>query len=260
MSTDRTLIQIRERSLIDLLDLTLVVVRGRPKELVLAALAGAAPFCALNMFLTSNPEFSFPAFVYLIVLEAPWATAPLTVVLGSLMFGGKATFRQVVVSLFRALPALFVYQFLVRGLLLVTFVLYLMVPTRLAFLDEVILLERGRFTGVVKRCSSLCGARGGDLFGQWMAQLFFGFLFVVCFWFGSGALISGLTSSEMTWDRPAWADLYGFRFQAGLWIAIQFFGVTRFLTYIDQRIRIEGWEVKLRLQSVGRSLEEAGRW
>ena len=36
-----------------------------------------------------------------------------------------------------ALPALFVYQFLVRGLLLVTFVLYLMVPTRLAFLDEV---------------------------------------------------------------------------------------------------------------------------
>ena len=51
-------------------------------------------------------------------------------------------------------------------------------------------------------------------------------------------------------------DLYGVRFQLALWLAIAFFTVARFLTYIDHRIRKEGWEIKLRLQHVGRVLEE----
>ena len=33
-----------------------------------------------------------------------------------------------------------------------------------------------------------------------------------------------------------------------------------FFTYIDQRTRLEGWEVSLRLKAVARDIEEAGRW
>jgi hypothetical protein len=51
------------------------------------------------------------------------------------------------------------------------------------------------------------------------------------------------------------ADTSGLRFQLGVWIAIAFFAVGRFLIYLDERIRGEGWEVRLRLQSAIRELE-----
>jgi hypothetical protein len=193
-------------------------------------------------------------------MEAPWATAPLTVVLGGLMFGDRPPAARVLRTLAAGLPAMVFYQLIVRGLLTGSVLLYPLVPSRLAFLNEVILLERGKALAAVKRCSTLTGNRGGDFFGQWLAQAFFGLLFVVCFWFGTGAVVTSLTTSELTWDEPGWGDLYGFRCQFAVWLAVCFFGVARFLTYIDQRIRLEGWELKLRLQAVGRALEEASRW
>jgi hypothetical protein len=260
LASDRTLIQIRERSFLDLLDLALVVVRSEPLPLGAAALAGVLPCAALNAWLTSNPEFPVLGYLGLLLLEAPWATAPLTVVLGGMMFGERPTAGRVARALARGLPAMIAYQLVIRAVLLVTVVLYPLVPSRLAFLDEVILLERGRFWSVVKRCSTLCGLRGGDLFGQWAASIGFGALFACFFWMGTGAITNALTTSDLTWDQPGWGDLYGLRFQLAVWLAVTFFGVARFLTYIDQRIRLEGWEVKIRLQAVGRAMEEAGRW
>lgn len=260
LAEDRTLIQIRERSFLDLLDLTLVVVRGRPRVIGLAALAGVAPCAALNAWLTADPEFPLTVYFALLILEAPWATAPLTVVLGGLMFGKRPSTVGVLRTLARGLPAMLLFQVVVRALLLVTVVFYPIVPSRLAFLDEVILLERGKFLGAVRRSSTLSGLRGADFFGQWVAQTFFGVLFVVCFWAGAGAMVNALTTSEMTWDRPGLSDFYSVRAQAAVWLAISVFGVARFLTYIDQRIRLEGWELKLRLQAVGRALEGASRW
>jgi hypothetical protein len=260
LAQDRTLVQIRERSFLDLLDLTLVVVRRRPLPLGLAAMAGVAPCAALNAWLLSDPEFPPLLYLLLLAMEAPWATAPLTIVLGGLMFGERPTAGRVLKGLARGLPAMIVYQVFLRGLLVCFMVAYPIIPSRLAFLDEVILLERGRLRAVVNRCSTLTGLRGGDFFGQWLAQVGMGALFIACFWAGTGAMISSLTTSELTWDEPGWGDLYGLRLQVAVWLAIVFFGVARFLTYIDQRIRLEGWEVKLRLQAVGRALEEAARW
>ena len=259
-STDRTLVQIRERSYLEVLDLALVVVRHWPLTLGLAALAGIAPFAALNVWLLSDPEVPMGVLVYLLVLEVPWATAPLTVVLGGLMFGDRPSVGRVVRTLVRSFPSMFLFQFLARTFFMVTFFLYFLIPTRLAFLDEVILLERGKWWSAARRSAALCGQRGGELFGQWLAQLVFGAWFVLCFWVGNGQLVRALTSTELTWDEPEWSDLRGFRAQLGIWLAIAFFGVARFLSYIDQRIRQEGWEVELRLREVGRSLEESRRW
>lgn len=260
MALDHTLIQIRERSFPDVLDLALVVVRSRPLTVGLAALAGVAPCAALNAWLTLDPEFPLLLFFGVLLLEVPWATAPLTVVLGGLMFGDTPSPRRVAGTIGKRLWPMLVYQVSLRAVLMSTFILYPILPARLTFLNEVILLERGRSRDVIKRCSTLCGARGSDLFGSWAVQLFFGALFVACFWAGTDAIQNALTTSELTWDRPGWGDLYGWRLQLAVWLAISFFGVARFLTYIDQRIRLEGWEVKLRLQAVGRSIEEAGRW
>lgn len=260
MAYERTLIQIRERSFLDLLDLALVVLRRNALPVGLAALAGMLPFALLNMRLMSDPDFPPLLFVFLLILEVPWATAPMTIMLGGLMFGERPTVRQILITLLRGLPAMIIYQFIVRALLLVSVIFYPIIPTRLAFMDEVILLERGRVRSAVKRCSSLTADRGSDFFGQWLAQMFFGMLFVACFWIGTGMMIGTLFEQEMSADDFRLTSLIGIRFQVAVWIAIAFFGVARFLTYIDQRIRLEGWEIKLRLQAVGRSLEEASRW
>ena len=53
----------------------------------LAAAAGITPFAVLNVWLLSDPDFPRLLWPLLLVFEAPWATAPLTVVLGGLMFG-----------------------------------------------------------------------------------------------------------------------------------------------------------------------------
>jgi hypothetical protein len=249
LAGDRTLIQIRERSFLDLLDLALVVVRRRPLTLGLAALAGVAPCAAINAYLTSDPEFNPFLYIVLLIVEAPWATAPLTIVLGSLMFGERPRPLGVLKVLGRGLPSMIVHQLILRGILGFFIILYPLIPSRLAFLDEVILLERGKLFSAVRRSSTLCGARGGEFFGQWLAQMAFGVLFVGCFWFGTGALFSAQVTSEVTCEQPDVGSLYGFRCQLAIWLEITFFGVARFLTYIDQRIRLEGWEVKHRLQA-----------
>jgi hypothetical protein len=259
LAYERTLIQIRERGFLDLLDLALVVVRSRPATLGLAAAAGIAPFAALNAWLTSDPEFPPVLLFPLILMEAPWATAPLTVVLGRLMFGMRPSAGRVLATLGRSLPAMLLFQGLVRGLLMMTGVLYALVPARLAFANEVILLERQRWP-VVGRCGQLSDDRGGEFFARWLAQLAFGGLFVVAFWLGTGSLSHALIGRELTWDEPGWGDLYGARAQGAVWLAVAFFAVARFLMYIDQRIRLEGWEVELRLTDVGRALEESRPW
>ena len=114
---------------------------GRAR-LALAAAIGIAPFAALNFWLLSYPEFPRALWPVLLFLEAPWATAPLTVVLGGLMFGQPPAFGSVFRRLVVALPALFLMHVILRCALTMTMILFWLVPARLWFASEVILLER----------------------------------------------------------------------------------------------------------------------
>jgi len=256
MTYDRTLIEIRERSFLDLLDLALLVVRDRPLSLALAALAGALPWAALNIWLLANPSFPPFAWPALLLLEAPWATAPLTLVLGDLMFGVKPRPRTICLALLISLPALVLAQFVVRGLLLLFVVMYPLMPAQYAFLDEVILLERVSIFQIFHRCRVLSRGFEGELFLRWIGQISLGAIFALCFWMSAETLSGALAGDELTWYRPGLGDLGGLFFQTGIWIAIAYFGVFRFLSYIDRRIRLEGWALELRLKAVGRALEE----
>jgi hypothetical protein len=256
MTYDRTLIVIRERSFLELLDLAMVVVRDRPLEIGLSAVAGIAPAAALNIWLLSDPEFPRAVWLVLLIMEVPWVTAPLTLVLGDLMFGVRPRIAGVSRRLAVSLPTLFFTQFLVRALLLVTIFGYLFVPSQFAFLDEVVLLERlGPFRALA-RSRAISRGYEGELFMRWLGQVAFGVTFALCFRMVTETVGSVLAGGELTWDRPGLADLSGVVFQIGVWLAIAYFGVVRFLSYIDRRIRLEGWEIELRLKGVGRSLEE----
>ncbi len=261
MDLDRTLVQIRERTFLDILDLTLVLLRRRPLALGLTAVLGIAPWALLNLALTTGTGEAKPfLMLLLIVLEAPLATAPLTVLLGGLMFDSRPTAGRVLRTLIRRMPLLLLYQGLIRAGLLLSVVFAWVIPAKLAFLNEVILLERGMGSKVLSRSNDLSTDRGGELVAQWIAQLLFGLLFVLAFWF---ALENALDvfHNQLAWEEPTWENLLGPWPLIGVWIVVAFFGVVRFLTYIDQRIRLEGWEVELRLKAVGASFrEEAESW
>jgi hypothetical protein len=279
MTYDQTLIVIRERSFLELIDLGLVVARDRPIVLLMAALTGIAPLAAVNIWLLSDAAFSRAYWFVLLLMEAPWATAPLTMVLGDLMFGVRPLPWRILKGLAVSLPKLVVTQLLVRGFLLLTVIGYLLVPSQygflsevvlllltvigyllgpsqFGFLSEVVLLERVGTVRSLKRANALSRGFGGELFFRWLGQIALGLTFALCFQKGVTSLVSVLVGGELTWDQPGLSDFGGLLFQTAVWIAIAFFGIVRFLSYIDRRIRLEGWEIELRLKMVGRALVE----
>jgi hypothetical protein len=258
LNLDHTLVEIRERPFLELLDLSLVVARGRPLPLLAAAMAGTVPFVILNaLILPSEGPAVFGSLLLAYWMEAPLATAPLTLVLGALMFDERPTARGVLRKLVRGLGPLLVFQGLVRTICLPV---YPLVLGRFGFVGEVILLERPRWWRAAGRSARLSRGRGGELIGQWHLQVAFGAAFVACAFFGSRALFGLMIDSDPTWEAPVEADLGSWRLTLAAWWAIWFFAVARFLVYIDQRVRTEGWEVMRRLRSAALALEERQRW
>jgi len=255
LAFERTLVTIRERPLPELLDLALVVVRHKPWALGLAALGGAAPFLALNawVFDRTTDAPGIPLLLWLI--EGPFATAPLTIVLGNLMFGRRSSVRQVVGTLIRSIVPLIVIHGLFRWIPVLFWV-----PPRLAFANEVVVLEKGRWWRIWRRGNVLIHGRAGELFALAWLQVAAIFVFAFVSHVATGRLGEALFSEPLTWDVPAASAYSGLRFQLPIWLGVAFFAVARFLAYIDQRIRLEGWEVELRLRDVGQAMEEARRW
>jgi hypothetical protein len=265
MTYDRTLIVIRERSFLDLLDLALLVVRDRPVVLGLTALAGVAPFAALNVWLLAGDDsrfglwdllLRFGLWALLLLMEAPWATAPLTLVLGDLMFGVTPRPGKIFKTLAVSFPLLFLTQFLIRAMYYLILLGFVLAPARFAFLNEIILLERVGLARTFARSQVISRRFVGELFFRWLGQVALGLTFALCFQKGAEAFGSVLAGGDVTWDQAAQVDAGDLLFQAGVWIAIAFFAVVRFLSYIDRRIRLEGWEIELRLRSVARAMEE----
>jgi len=255
LAIDRTLISIRERRQIDLFDLALVVIRRRPWPLASAALCGMIPFLVLNAWLfplfgTAGPGIS----LFLWWIEAPMASAPLTLVLGSLMFGRMAPPRVVA----RQLAASFGTLAMTHGLL--RFVPVYWLPPRLVFGNEVVLLERAGWLTLWKRGGNLAGGREGDLVILSIAQFGATLIFATLGYVGLGRLLQSVTAEKLTWDLPEATILTTLAFQIPIWVGVAYFTVVRFLTYIDQRIRLEGWEVELRVRTAGEALAEARRW
>jgi hypothetical protein len=254
MQLDRPLILIRERGTLEQFDLALAVIRSRPSTIVATALAGIAPFAALNgalMWAFPDLAWSWPLWV---VLEAQLATAPLTVVLGGMMFGERPRARRVARELGRSIAPLVWYSGVCRGFVIGSLVTLPLVADRIVFLPEVILLERGRGREVVVRARKL----GSEALSRMSLQLLLSGLLVLGLWWGASKFAEMMVGT-LTIDWPE-GPVARLALHVGAWTAVAFFGVGRFLGYIDRRIRQEGWEVDLRLRAAGATLEAGPSW
>jgi hypothetical protein len=266
MLLDNHRVVIRERSYLELLDLSLRVLRDQAGPLFVALVAGIGPFAVLNAWLLNRvaaagqgsgpPTLFLFLMLFAVIWQVPLATAAATMCLGRALFNQPLEARQVARDFVRSLPQLIVYQVLLRGLLMALVVTCFVPYVTSPYLNEIILLERNPFRTQGKssistgqRSSMLHGGQGSDFFVRWMLNLAIGLILVAACW-GSLAVAAQGLLNEPGWTGPFYTCLY----PAALWIVAAYFAVVRFLGYLDLRIRREGWEVELLMRA------ELERW
>ncbi len=285
MQLDRTRITIRERTTFEVFDLSLQVLRTFVWPLLGWLLVGALPWAILNHWVLSEGEFFRGPYelngshtwwmLFLVAIEMPLATAPLTLYLGRVLFLESPTRHDILGNWLRSLPQMLLLQTWPLVLLLlclssgdldlINFVLILIIlPVlfyRCAFrpyLNEIILLERNPLRATKtspistrRRSKALHSWSRGELFERFLASLVTGLFLtgqLVCVAWGAKAWLSGTVGLSPL--------AYMILLQMSLWIVVGLFGVVRFLCYLDLRIRREGWEVDLRMRAEAARLSE----
>jgi hypothetical protein len=261
MQLDQHRIAIRERSYLEVLDLSLRVAASHAAPLAAAFVLGILPLAILNAWLLFDwtryaVENDFPAgylwwMVVLVLWETPVATAPATLYLGQVMFMQQVEPARLARSWAGSLPQLFFFQVVVRGLLMLPVITWFVPASFWPYLNEIILLERnplraGRTHRVTtyRRMTSLHGGMGGDLFGCWLASILIGAALLASLWL-SMWFLAAILLDAWAWEGPA----YTVYFPLALWMVVALFTVARFLGYLNLRIRREGWEVELLMRA-----------
>lgn len=245
MLDDRTLIAIRRRSYLEILDLALLLARRRPRPIALAAIVGIVPFAVLDAWLRAGERIPRLTFLVFVFWQIPIATAPLTLVMGDILFGLPVRPRLLIRRFMAGLPMLVFWGILVKPLLWALVVGAPFALVRLPYTVEIVLLERVSLTRFWGRAGALARGVDGDLVLRQAIAVILGLVFVVCCSRGIGNLTAVFEGDDVSWDREPQVGLWNsILVQGSTWIAVAFFGLARFLAYIDRRIRLEGWDLE----------------
>lgn len=286
MQLDRTRIAVRERGVLDTMDLSLHVLRVYSLPLLATMVMGIVPVMVINHLLLNwmlegaieRSEFPF-RYVYIISLlvyiEAPLASIFATSYLGLAVFLDRPRMGRVISDVGKVSLRIVWCQLLLRGIgpawllllcverygefnfLLEGFLLVMLLLVAMAFrafrpfINEIVLLECNPLSSknrtvmtVGRRSSMLHGVNGGDLLLRAIAANLIGFLLVLAV-YGTFMFASGVMRND--WSQPPLMIRVGL--PMAMWITTGYFTVFRFLSYLDARIRQEGWEVELRMRA-----------
>ena len=294
MHLDRTQIAIRQRGLLQTLDLALHVVRRFGGPLARCAAAVIVPLALWNEALVgwmgrlAAEEERFPlgylfSMAMLVYLEAPLVGAVCVAYLGPAVFGEDRPLRTVLGGLVRRSGAWLAVHGLLRGIVPAWLVLLAtdrfaglgplgvlglimlgawagLVRSLRPYVNEILLLEQvGLRSG---RSGRLHQPVAGELLWEGMVLAVLGSVLGL-----SAVLVALLVWGVLLNDWPIvplpdseefrW-NLTGWKlhlvYPLSLWLVAVYLAVVRFLRYLDLRIRNEGWEVELRLRAEGRRL------
>ena len=285
MQLDNTRIAIRERGLLETLDLALQVLREFAMPLFYCTLLAIVPLAVLNYALigwmadVDYEDTGFPfRFLWnmslLVYLEAPLASVFVVALLGPTVFMERPTVRQILADVLKCSPQLFWCQLLLRGvlpawLLLLTLdrfdvsivVEYLALPALAIYatilralrpyINEIILLEKNPLRAR-KPTDIAIGKRSEHLHGPSSADLFVRWVcsaaIALLLTLLVGAMLYGIVGILVSNWSPDWYKLQ-IGYPLVLWMIAGYFSVVRFLNYLDLRIRHEGWEVELLMRA-----------
>lgn len=288
MQLDKTRIAIRERELLEIYDLALIVMRVYWWKIMQALAITAIPLTLINggllwamradLVVNETAGMFLVYMVMAIFLEAPLAGLPITVLLGDALFHDKPNWRRMCTGLWPVMPRIFWVIFILRGILpgmllllwasfdeafvAFTFLLLLcgyaaVLRTWRPYIGEILVLEKNPIFAKQKgmitvglRSSSLHNPNFGDLLIRGMAS-------AICIPLACSIVLNIFGVRGFVFGRWNWDDLFMFVwFQIGLWLVVAFMTVVRFLCYLDLRIRREGWEVELVLRAEASRMKE----
>jgi hypothetical protein len=267
---DRTFIAIRERDILEIFDLTLLVIRAFLWPLLLTFAAGVLPLMVLHHWWLGGFDLLvldadvllheggwrlgvFFQSVALVALLAPLAAAPTTLYLGQALFLQRPSPWRIAQEWFASLPQLILLQVVLRAVLFLPVVTVVLPFAVWPYLNEIILLERNPLTSrnrkritTMQRSNALHGSSFGELFVRWVTSVGFAVvaatMLFLAMWLTKFWLTGNLDVSRLT---------YLIYWEVALWATACFFAVARFLSYLDLRIRREGWEVELKMRAEG---------
>jgi hypothetical protein len=287
---DQTFIAIRERNTLEILDLALQVVRRHFVKLFWLLLIGAAPWLLIDWLLLHQllsvsyiGDSSFPFYwlmMVLVVSQAQVGTAMITYYLGQTMFIEEMSVTQIVRESFWKNAF---YWWLHGGLRLVWPTLGLVVlawfggwvdPSSMSilatlvagvgvvvrasrpFVTEILLLEKtpvrvkvGNRIDFSRRSANLHQNASTELLSRFLVGCFF--YPILCFSIYSAFnLLDDAIALQASFEFP----LRSIYWTMALWLTVGYAAVARFLSYIDVRIRQEGWAVELRMRAEGMRL------
>lgn len=243
---------LRERALLETLDLTLPFVRdlGRRVYLWLSLillLPALLAIASLHYVLELSWYWVWPiALVTVTILEGAF-----TVAAGQLMFSPSVRLRDVLKQFGKSVVPLLALQTVSwLGMLLssVTVVLPVILWIRHQFLHEVVTLEgvRARALERSRRIASE-GAAPGAALGFWLLAAR---LFMIA---GAELVLDGFVAHVLELGQPfgsLWTQGGSLYALAGLFASVPLVATGRFLTYVDQRTRTDAWDVQVRFLGI----------
>lgn len=218
----------------------------------------------------------------LVFWQGPAATAVATAWLGGAVFQRDQSAIEVIREVGKLFHRMLWTHFVLRGILVGTLLPLLFteefhpgweifIPILLLiyvclirmlrpYINEIVLLERNPLMAradhtmtIGKRSSFLHNPSSSELMLRWIVSAGVGFgLF--------GALVvSIMTAGYMLLNEQWWLDRVGLVFIVPfcMWCVVAFMAVFRFLSYLDLRIRYEGWEVELLMRAEAERLPKS---
>ncbi|WP_010584411.1 hypothetical protein [Schlesneria paludicola] len=256
MRLEDTQLEIRPRSILECLDLAFLFCSRHWLGLLLAGAAGMIPAEFFSWWIDPSDELNLYLSLLIATLLQPWATMFVTLYLGQVIFSPTLSLRRILRDAGRALPAYLAFQLLLKGLCLASVILSPIVFLGMYYLDEIILLEKPRLSRIWKRRTAMNSGIIGRIFSLCLIDTLIAM---------GGALILALSFRAVTalwedhletsWltddDEFIWNWLLTDDWQGILAsnLILIFLTVFRFMTYLDNRIRREGWDVELKLRA-----------
>ena len=269
-------IAIRERSILEIFDLTLHVYRDHIRNILLLLLINAIPLTIVNALIVhvligadnALPSEQLGILLVLIISQAQAGTLLITQYLGTATFSGRPTIKSTIADFLKVskywiwshglvrlvIPILCVlgfYGYNGFGAAIFLLLFALLVRAVRPFISEILILEQPP-RRIPKDSASqqiTLGRRSkdlhrGDVLGGFILSTFVGSLLLVTitslfFHIDSAIGLNG------NWDSP----IHFIYWPVSAWLVASFLAVFRFLYYINTRITQEGWEIALKLMA-----------
>lgn len=250
MDISRTRVVLRQRAVVDIVDLAVRFVAEHWLSYLKVSCAVVPPFF-LGSWLVGRMAGPVWAWGFA-VFASFFAATPFTLLASRLVFDDDVRVGSVVKGAFALTPKLFVIRVMTVMVGSVGLVLFFFpgvwVLTLMLFAGEVVSLERMGFGAAASRSARLARREAGQAVPALVLLVLVHALVVIVVDSGGRALVTALlesTAPVSLWES-GWSPLS----LLGYWLFVPYAATGRFFTYLDVRTRSEGWDIQTRFSAI----------